>query len=152
MSLYSKVRKIGEKSGIGQLHPHMLRCTYLVRLYNKKNDLRFVQDQAGHANIKTTALYAKMTRELLKEAASDNVSSYVQNVGVLKDRSKKYKVSIQKTIIDKETDYLDDSQQSITCEVCNNPIKEINGTKIDSGQVLCNSCLRELRNHVSKNN
>jgi integrase len=27
----------------------MLRHTYLTRLYNVEHDLRFVQDQAGHA-------------------------------------------------------------------------------------------------------
>ena len=151
MSLYSKVKKIGEKAGIGQLHPHILRCTYLVRLYDKKNDLHFVQEQAGHANIKTTALYAKMTKELLKEATSDNVSSYIQGIGVLKGRSKKYKVSIQKTINDKKTDYLDDSLRCIACEACNNTISAGKGTKIDSGQILCNDCLRELRSkyHLS---
>lgn len=59
MSLYSKIKKIGEKAGIGKLHPHMLRHTYLVRLYNVEHDLRFVQDQAGHASPTTTAIYAK---------------------------------------------------------------------------------------------
>ena len=37
----------------------MLRHTYLVRLYNVEHDLRFVQDQAGHASPTTTAIYAK---------------------------------------------------------------------------------------------
>jgi integrase len=59
MSLYSKIKKIGKKAGIGKLHPHMLRHTYLVRLYNVEHDLRFVQDQAGHASPTTTAVYAK---------------------------------------------------------------------------------------------
>jgi len=44
---------------IGKLHPHMLRHTYLTRLYNVEKDLRFVQDQAGHASPTTTAIYAK---------------------------------------------------------------------------------------------
>lgn len=37
----------------------MLRHTYLTRLYNIEKDLRFVQDQAGHASPTTTAIYAK---------------------------------------------------------------------------------------------
>jgi integrase len=32
---------------------------YLTRLYNIEKDLRFVQDQAGHASPTTTAIYAK---------------------------------------------------------------------------------------------
>ncbi|MBA7486331.1 Tyrosine recombinase XerC [subsurface metagenome] len=49
-SIYAKIKRIGEQAGIGKLHPHMLRHTYLTRLYNVEKDLRFVQDQAGHAS------------------------------------------------------------------------------------------------------
>ena len=148
MSLYSKVRKIGEKARIGKLHPHMLRCTYLVRLCNKKNDLRFVQEQAGHASRKTTALYAKMTSDLIQdEATSDNVSSTVKATGVSNGRPIPAEFASQKTINHREPCYLDVSRQSITCEACNNPILAGNGTKIDSGQILCYDCLKELRSH-----
>jgi integrase len=58
-SIYAKIKRIGEQAGIGKLHPHMLRHTYLTRLYNVEKDLRFVQDQAGHASPTTTAIYAK---------------------------------------------------------------------------------------------
>lgn len=59
MSLYSKLRNIGRKAGIGTLHPQILRRTYLITLYNREQDLRFVQTQAGHASPATTAMYAK---------------------------------------------------------------------------------------------
>ena len=58
-SIYAKIKRIGEQAGTGKLHPHMLRHTYLTRLYNLEHDLRFVQDQAGHASPTTTAIYAK---------------------------------------------------------------------------------------------
>jgi site-specific recombinase XerC len=58
-SIYAKIKRIGEQAGIGKLHPHMLRHTYLTRLYNVEKDLRFVQEQAGHASPTTTAIYAK---------------------------------------------------------------------------------------------
>jgi len=58
-SIYAKIKRIGQQAGIGKLHPHMLRHTYLTRLYNVEKDLRFVQDQAGHASPTTTAIYAK---------------------------------------------------------------------------------------------
>ncbi|MHC4540283.1 MAG: tyrosine-type recombinase/integrase [Planctomycetota bacterium] len=44
-----RTEKLNQKSGVSKLHPHMLRHTYLTRLYNVEHDLRFVQDQAGHA-------------------------------------------------------------------------------------------------------
>ncbi len=65
MSLYLRVRRIGENAGI-RLHPHILRHTYLTRLYNIEKDLRFVQDQAGHASPTTTAIYAKTDNESRK--------------------------------------------------------------------------------------
>ena len=65
-SIYEKIRKLGKQSGIGKLHPHMLRHTYLTRLYNVEHDLRFVQDQAGHASPTTTAIYAKTNSKARK--------------------------------------------------------------------------------------
>ncbi len=58
-SLWSRVTIIGRAAGTGKLTPHMLRHTCLTMLYNIDKDLRFVQDQAGHASIKTTEIYAK---------------------------------------------------------------------------------------------
>ena len=65
-SIYSKIKRLGEQSGIGKLHPHMLRHTYLTRLYNVEKDLRLVQDQAGHASPTTTAIYAKTNSKARK--------------------------------------------------------------------------------------
>jgi integrase len=65
-SVYSKIKRIGKQSGIGKLHPHMLRHTYLTKLYNIEKDLRFVQDQAGHASPTTTAIYAKTNNKARK--------------------------------------------------------------------------------------
>jgi site-specific recombinase XerD len=64
--LYTRIKRIGEHAGIGKLHPHMLRHTYLTRLYNVEKDLRFVQDQAGHSSPTTTAIYAKTDSESRK--------------------------------------------------------------------------------------
>lgn len=58
-SLYSRIRHVGDMAGINNLYPHRLRHTYLTRLYNIEKDLRFCQDQAGHASPTTTAIYAK---------------------------------------------------------------------------------------------
>jgi len=63
MTLYQKIRRIGEKSGIGKLYPHMLRHTYATRLYAVEKDLLFVSDQLGHSNVTTTQIYAKTDSE-----------------------------------------------------------------------------------------
>jgi len=74
-SIYDKMKKLGRQSGIGKWHPHMLRHTYLTRLYNVEHDLRFVQDQAGNSSPTTTAIYAKTNSKARKrqvEALDDN--------------------------------------------------------------------------------
>lgn len=63
VSVYSKIKRIGKRAGIANLHPHVLRHTYLTRLYNVEHDLRFVQDQAGHKSPVTTAIYAQTDQE-----------------------------------------------------------------------------------------
>jgi integrase len=69
-SIYEKIKKRGKKSGIGKLHPHILRHTYLTRLYNVQHDLRFVQEQAGHASPTITAIYAKTNNKARKRQVS----------------------------------------------------------------------------------
>ena len=49
-SLYCKIKKIETSSGISPLSPAILRHTYVMRLYNVEQDLRYVQDQAGYTN------------------------------------------------------------------------------------------------------
>jgi len=62
-SIYEKIKRLGKQSGIGKLFPHMLRHTYATRLYGVEKDIRFVQDQLGHSDISTTAIYAKTNTE-----------------------------------------------------------------------------------------
>jgi site-specific recombinase XerC len=97
MSLYSKVRRIGQDAGLGLLHPAMLRHAFLVRLYEKEQDLRLVRGQAGHARLRSTARHVCPRRP---------------------------------------------PQQ---CEACGKSLSPGLGRKIDSGQLLCPTCLRELR-------
>jgi len=76
ISVYSKITRIGKRAGIANLHPHVLRHTYLTRLYNVGHDLRFVQDQAGHKSPVTTAIYAQTDQEARRKQvnALDNVN------------------------------------------------------------------------------
>lgn len=99
MSLYSKVRRIGQESGITVLHPALLRHAFLVQLYDEQQDLRFVQEQAGHAHVKSTARHIRPHRVARR------------------------------------------------CDACGKPVATGRAETIDSGQLLCSRCLRDLRSH-----
>ncbi len=62
ISLYSKIKRIGQASGIGTLSPAILRQTYVKKLYNTEQDLRYVQEQAGYASIRTIANSIKIKK------------------------------------------------------------------------------------------
>ncbi len=50
---------------------HTCRHTYATHLYRASgNDLEVVQEQLGHASIKTTTIYAKVTKEDKLRAAN----------------------------------------------------------------------------------
>ena len=105
ISLYSKIRRIGQIINIKHLNPNLLRQTYMVNLYQREQDLKLVQNQAGHASHKTTAHFV-----LPKATTSEQI-----------------------------------------CDVCDRRVSGHNATQIDSGQILCKYCLRELRLQAEKN-
>lgn len=51
-----------------RVHFHLLRHTYLTRLYGATKDLRLVQEVAGHADISTTQIYTHISGEDVREA------------------------------------------------------------------------------------
>lgn len=58
-----------KKAGIGKrVHFHLLRHTYLTRLYSRTKDLRLVQEVAGHADISTTQIYTHISGEDVRQA------------------------------------------------------------------------------------
>ena len=65
-------RMIGEraaKAGITKrVHFHLLRHTYLTRLYGRTKDLRLVQLVAGHASSSTTEIYTHLSGADIKAA------------------------------------------------------------------------------------
>ena len=79
MSIYQKLTRIGSQVGI-KLHPHMLRHTFATRLYAVKKDLRFVQDQLGHADPATTAIYAQTLPEE-REATMEEFEDQIRLIG-----------------------------------------------------------------------
>jgi hypothetical protein len=144
MSLYSKIRTVGTKAGIGSLYPQMLRHTYLVRLYDATQDLRLVQLQAGHAQSATTARYAKYSRRKSRGrlcvgdamAGSGNQSSSPTPAERTTDTTS---VSSPST-----SEHMNDE-----CEACGTPISTKMAKRIDSGQLLCPDCFEEIRSKSS---
>jgi site-specific recombinase XerC len=64
VSIYNKTRRVGEQAGLPGINPNRLRKTYISRLFQKAQDLTWVQQQAGHAHPKTTALYVQPAKVL----------------------------------------------------------------------------------------
>jgi len=126
ISLYSKVKNIGQKALIGKLYPHMLRRTFMVNLYKAQRDLRFVQEQAGHASYKTTALYVRINSDYKQKIEATDKADFR---------------AVNRTDV-----FLKRSRQSTICEGCNKPLSNETGSKIDSGQIICSACLRYFRN------
>ncbi len=126
ISVYSKIKSIGEKALIGKLHPYMLRRTFMVNLYNAQRDLRFVQEQAGHASYRTTAMYARSNSDCKQEFEAANQADC--------------------RAINLTDDFLKACKQKTICEGCDKPLLNETGSRIDSGQIICNECLRYFRN------
>ena len=57
-TLYAKIKRLGNAVGI-KLRPHMLRHSFATWLYSVEHDLLFVRDQLGHADVRTTTIYAR---------------------------------------------------------------------------------------------
>lgn len=147
MSLYNKIKRIGRQAHIENLHPRILRCTYVVKLYNSEQDLQFVQQQAGHASPRTTAIYAiAASHHDLPVVSPDQADSgtteqtHCSNGQVMTEKH-----TVERTTKHKETIPVESFQQIEKCEACAKAIVAGDGIRIDSGQILCSGCLKELR-------
>jgi integrase len=131
MSLYSKIRRLGREAGVTNLSPGTLRFAFLRRLYEREQDLRYVQEQAGHACLKTTARYIKALRRSTPDAATLNSPPGVagpQHAGASQSSSGDGRHNADSP-----------------CATCGRPVPAGQSARIDSGQRLCPSCLRDLR-------
>jgi site-specific recombinase XerD len=52
------IQEIGERAGIKDLHPHVLRHTYASNLRVKGGDLLLIKEALGHSSVQTTEIYA----------------------------------------------------------------------------------------------
>lgn len=62
-SIYSKLMIISREADVGHLNPHKFRHTYGTRFYTQTKDTRTLQDQLGHADIRTTVIYTRTEDE-----------------------------------------------------------------------------------------
>jgi integrase len=117
MNIYSKIRKIAEKSGIEKLSPITLRHTFMVQLFKTEQDLRYVQDQTGYNSLRTVAMYV----DDQKKSAERSSAGSVKQTKIKRKRR--------------------DSEPKKICEACGAKIAGNSGKRIESGQFLCDECL-----------
>jgi integrase/recombinase XerD len=66
---YRWVRSIGKQSGIGNVHPHMLRAAFIMAALDAGVPLRDVQLAARHADPRTTTIYDRRRENFDRHAA-----------------------------------------------------------------------------------
>jgi len=147
MSLYNKVKRIGMQANIENLHPRILRNTYLIRLYDSEQDLQFVQQQAGHSSPRTTAMYAIAAGgpELSVMSPDQADSRTAEQTQYTNSQVMTEKHQVEKRAKHKDKIPVEDLLKIEKCEVCAKTISAGSGIRIDSGQILCSDCLKELR-------
>lgn len=58
--------RLGQKTGIDNVHPHRFRSSQITNLLKKGMSIQLVQSLAGHEHINTTEKYNKLDRTLVK--------------------------------------------------------------------------------------
>ena len=62
------VRQVGDAAEVKKLSPHRLRHTAIATVNDATGDLRMAQEFARHADIETTQIYTRMTKDRLQSA------------------------------------------------------------------------------------
>lgn len=66
-AIQDRIRKIGEKSGIGRsLFPHLLRHTMATTALNRGMNVAEIKEILGHEKLSTTMIYAKISQDAVK--------------------------------------------------------------------------------------
>ena len=78
-AVYNIVKKYSSNIDGKNISPHKLRATYGTHLYNETRDIKFVQDQMGHSNPKTTELYIRGNQEADRKKAADIMGNLLNN-------------------------------------------------------------------------
>jgi site-specific recombinase XerD len=66
------IQKYMEEAGIEGGHTHTLRHTHATHHAAKGTDLKTIQENLGHADLKTTSMYISLAKEAQKKALQEN--------------------------------------------------------------------------------
>ena len=66
------LKKYLDEAGSESSHPHTLRHTFATHHAAKGTDLKTIQDNLGHASLKTTSIYISLAKEAQKRALQEN--------------------------------------------------------------------------------
>jgi site-specific recombinase XerD len=71
-SIQNVVKKYLKEAGIEGGHTHTLRHTHATHHAAKGTDLKTIQENLGHASLKTTSIYISLAKEAQKKALQEN--------------------------------------------------------------------------------
>lgn len=73
-SVEAMLRRLGERAGVENVHPHRFRRTVATRAIDRGMPIEQVKELLGHSQIQTTMIYAKVSTENIKASHRRYVS------------------------------------------------------------------------------
>jgi integrase/recombinase XerD len=72
VAIWQIVRRVAQRAGLGDVHPHMLRHSFATHMLAGGADLRVVQELLGHSDIATTQIYTHVDRSRLRQVLQEH--------------------------------------------------------------------------------
>ena len=64
------IRRIGNRSTISRVHPHLLRATFATNAYNKGIDIGIIAEILGRTNLESVKEYVKISTAKVQQTIS----------------------------------------------------------------------------------